>query len=177
MAGSSDQEDAAKKQYGQVSAYNPTVKNRYDNMNLFDYKQMSDAADKYTAAGSNAIKKNTATNVKEAGSGAAAGAQSRGYGGSILEDMIAKAKNKAASGGQSALTQMMLKRLGMVPSMMQTGNQNIFQQAAGGQAADFGNVQNMFNKFGAQNNAISGLDDSTWFDDLLGVGTTVGGFL
>lgn len=177
FAGSSDQEKAAQKSYDQISGYNPTVKNRYNNMNLFGYKDMSGAADKYTKAGEGVIKQQTLENVKDAGKSTAAAGQSRGYGGSILEDMIAKAKTGAAKGGTSALKDLMLKRLGMVPGMMQQDNANKFGQTAGATGVDMSNVQNMFGKFGMQNNAIAGLSDDTWFTDMLALANTAGGFI
>lgn len=177
MSGKSDQEQAAEKQYQQVSHYNPTVANRYNNMNLFGYKDMASAVDKYTKAGEGAIKQQTLEDVNTAGKSTAAAGQSRGYGGSILEDMIAKAKTGAAKGGTSALKDLMLRRLGMQPGMMQQDNANKFTQTAGATGVDMGNVQNMFNKFGMQNNAIAGLSDDTWFTDLLALGNTAAQFI
>lgn len=172
--GASDQEKAAEKNYNQVSAYNPTVKNRYDGMQLFGYDKMKTAVDDYTKAGSKVIKQNTADNVKEAGASTAAAGQSRGYGGSILEDMVAKAKNKSATGGTSALRDLMLKRMQMQPGMMQQDNANQFAKTGGAQGVDFQNVQNMFSKFGMQGNALQGLDDGGWLTDTMAVLNTAG---
>lgn len=172
--GASDQEKAAEKTYNQVSAYNPTVKNRYDKMNLFGYDKMKAAVDDYTKAGSKAIKQNTADNVKEAGASTAAAGQSRGYGGSILEDMIAKAKNKSATSGTSALRDLMLKRIQMQPGLMQQDNANQFTRVGGAQGVDFQNVANMFSKFGMQGNALQGLDDGGWLTDAMAILNTAG---
>lgn len=173
-AGSSDQEAAAKKQYNQVSQYNPTVENRYNNAKLFGAKDMFGKVDEYTKMGEDVIKKDTAGKVKDAGQSTAAAGQSRGYGGSILEDMIAKSKSKANEGGTSALQQLMLKRLGMAPGIMGQANQTELGRLGGATGVDMGNAQNMFNKFAQQMGAIGGLSDDTWLDDLMGGLNTAG---
>lgn len=175
--GSSDQEKAAEKQYNQIGAYNPTARNRYDKMNLFRYPDMAKSLDKYTTKAGDKIKGDTATNVNEAGKATAASGQSRGFGGSILQDMITKARTQQAAGGTNALKDLMLKRLSMEPGLMQMDNSNQFAQTGGAQGVDMQNIINMFTKFGAQGNAMAGLDNDTWFDDALAIGNTVGGFI
>lgn len=177
FGGQSDQEKAAEKQYNQIGAFNPTVKNRYDKMNLFRYPEMAKSVDKYTKAGENAIKTDTATNVAEAGKSTAASGQSRGFGGSILQDMISKAKTQQSAGGTNALRDLMLKRLSMEPGLMQQDNANQFAQVGGASGIDMQNIMNMFRKFGSQQGAMAGLDNGTWFDDLLAVGNTAAQFI
>lgn len=172
--GASDQEKAASNIYHNINTYNPTVRNRYDEANLFGYDKMKAAVDNYTNANKNLIKKNTAENVKEAATSAAAAGQSRGYGGSILEDMIAKAKNKQSAMGTSALNDLLLKRLQMQPGLMQQDNSNQLAKIGGAQSVDFQNVQNMFNKFGLQNNALKGLDNGGWLTDAMAILNTSG---
>lgn len=172
--GASDQEKASSNLYHKINTYNPTARNRYDEANLIGFDKMKAAVDNYTNTNKNLIKKNTAENVKEAATAAASAGQSRGYGGSILEDMIAKAKNKQSTIGTSALNDLMLKRLQMIPGMMQQDNSNQLAKIGGAQGVDFQNIQNMFNKFGLQNNAIQGLDNGGWLTDAMAILNTSG---
>jgi len=178
MGGQSDQEKAAQNQYNQVSGFNPNVKNRFDNFNLpYDPKSLVGSFNHATSAGVNTIKRNTKSKVNAAGKSAAAGLQSRGYGGSVLEDAISKARAKESEGGTKSITSLLTSRLGQLPGVLSSANQQSTIVPRLGQQTDFQNIANMFNKFGLQGNAIQGLSDNTWLDDALAVGNTAGQFL
>lgn len=178
MGGQSDQEKAAEKQYNQVSSFNPTVRNRFANMRLpYAPGGMLPEYNKATASGMRDIQKQTGTNVKQAQKSTAAGLQSRGMGGSILEDAIGKARAQEAEGGTNAIRKFMTSRLSGIPNIMNLANQTQMGLTGKQQGVDFQNIANMFNKFGAQGAALGGLSDDTWLDDTLAVGNTVGNFI
>lgn len=179
MSGQSDQEKASGKLYSQVSGYNPKVKNRYDNPNAlpFSGNRMITAFNNATNKGVKDLKRSTTENVNRAQKSTTAGLQSRGYGGSILEDAIAKARAEASGQGTNAIRSLMTNRLNQLPGLMQQGNLNQLAMLSGATGVDFGNVKNMFNKFGMEGGAIQGLSDDTWLDDLLAVANTAGGFV
>lgn len=178
FGGESDQEAASKKQYEQISRFNPTVQNRFNNLNLpFSPAGMLPAFNRATEAGVRDIGKQTGSNVKRAQKSTAAGLQSRGYGGSILEDAIAKARSSESEKGTNAIRSLLTSRMAQIPGIMNQANRTQLALTQGAQGADFQNIANMFNKFGAQGAAIGGLSDDTWFDDLLAVGNTAGQFI
>lgn len=175
--GSSDQEKAANKLNTDVAGINPTVRNRYDTFKLPNTTgDMMAAADRSTKRGISSLKKQTATNVKTAAGDTAKGAQSRGYGGAILEDMIAKARSRTSGQGTNAMQDLLTKRGQMDPQLMQMGNQNAMQLLAGGQGVDLQNMNNLFQKYGLQGNIVGMLKDDTWFDDVLAIGNMASGF-
>jgi len=178
MGGESEQEKAAKRQYQQVSAFDPRVRNRFEGLNLpFAPESLLPAFKKGTTSGVRDLRKQTGTNVKQAQKSTAAGLQSRGFGGSILEDAIAKARARESETGTNAIQRFLTSRLGQEPGVMDLANRTQLGLTGAQQNVDFSNIANMFNKFGAQMGAIGGLSDDTLLDDLLALGNTAGGFI
>ena len=156
MAGKSDQEKAAERQYSTVSKFNPTARNRFEGMQLpFDPKSFGAMFDRGTGAGAQLLKKQTKQDVGAATKATTAGLQSRGAGGSVLQDAIAKARAGVSAGGTNALQKFMVNRLGQKPQVLAGANQ---QSLAIPQLA--------------QGESIGMLGDDTWLDDVLAVGNT-----
>jgi hypothetical protein len=179
MGGKSDQEKASEQLFGQISGFDPRVKNRFDDPNLlaFDPKSMVRKFQQGTQSGIDQLKRATGENVKTAQKSTAAGLQSRGLGGSILEDAIAKSRAKASGQGTSAINDLLVKSQQLLPGVMNQANRTSLGVAQGAQGADFQNIMNMFRKFGAQGGALGGLDDSTLFTDILDIGKTAASFI
>jgi len=178
MGGKSDQEKASEKQYADISKFNPTVQNRFEG-NVLPHAPNSflPAFNQATQAGVKDLGRQTGKNIKTAQKSTTAGMQSRGYGGSILQDAIAKARAGESETGTNAIKNLLTQRLGMLPGVMGAANQQQMGLLGAQQGVDFGNIQNMFNKFGAKGGAIQGLSDDTWLDSLLAVGNTAAGFV
>lgn len=168
MGGKSDQEKASENLYSDISNINPEVNNRFNNF-VYPYsgKQRENAFNKATDKSVKTLKQINQENTAKSGQAAASNYQSRGLGGSILQDAIAKARAKESAGGTSAITKLMTNRLNQLPGLMSTGNKEAFNLTGAQQNVDLQNLMNMFSKFGAQQGAIGGLDSGTWFDDLL----------
>lgn len=179
MGGQSDQEKAAERQYQEISRFNPNVRNRFDQPGLLphDPGSLLPAHRRATEKGVRTLGSQTDKNIKTAQKSVTAGGQSRGLGGSILEDAVAKARAKESEGGTSAINKFLTNRLGQESNVMNQANQTQLALTGGAQGADFENIMNMFRKFGAQGGAISGLDDSTFLTDLLAVANTAGNFV
>jgi len=176
MTGKSDRENASEGLFSQIKGFNPSVKNRFDQPGVIPYNPNSfvPAFNRATDKGIADLTKQIDTNVKTAQKSATAGLQSRGLGGSILEDMIAKQRATAQEGGTNAIQRFLTSRQGQLPGVMNLANQTGLNLAQGQQGADFQNILNFFQKFGLLGGAAGGLSDDTTLDDIFAILNTAG---
>ena len=174
MVGNSSKEQASKGLYGDISGFDPNVKNRFDNAGVLPFNPSSlvPAFNRATDKGVSTLKRMSGENVKTAQQSTTAGLQSRGYGGSILEDAIAKSRARTSGQGTNAIQQFLTNRAGQLPGVMNQANQTGLRLTGAQQGVDFQNILNMFRKFGSQQGSIKGLSDTTTFDDILALGKT-----
>jgi hypothetical protein len=174
MGTTSPAERQQQKLYRQFQGFNPQAANRFANLQLpYSGENMIGELNRYTDLSRGQLTKQIGSDINQAGSGVGSALSSRGYGGSILSDAISGARERAASSGQNALTNLMAQRLSLLPSIMQNANQNQLAITYGAQNADFGNIANMFKKYGMQSDLINqAFDTSSTFDDILGVANT-----
>lgn len=176
MGGKSDQEKASEKLYGEVSGFNPTAANRFDQPGVvpFGGRELVSEFKKGTKAGVGTLRRATDENVKTAAKSTTAGLQSRGAGGSILEDAVAKSKAKASGQGTTAINDLLAKSQQMLPGVMNQANKTGLALTGAQQGVDMQNIMNMFQKFASSQGAIGGLDADTTLDDILGIANTAG---
>ena len=179
MAGKSDQEEAAEGLYGEIGGVNPNVENRWKGYrNPYGFgdveKKVNDTYSNYE----DMINRDTSEEIAKQQGGAASSLASRGItGGSILTDTqsgIASDINKSKT---NALSNLGAKKSGMLSSLMEYFNNLKMGQTQAATNVDFGNMANLFQKYGLKGGALGGLSDDTWLDDILGVGNTVGNLI
>jgi|GEM_PF-1989911 len=171
MSGQSKQEKAAEKLYGEIGGINPYIQNRFNNYkNPYEYGDISGKIDDVYGGYEDIINRSTAEQIAKQQSGAASSLASRGItGGSVLTDTqsgIASNINKEKS---NALSQLGIGKAGQLGDLMQYFNQMKMAQTKAASDVDFGNMSNLFQKFGLKMGALGGLDDDTWLDDLFGI--------
>ena len=178
MAGKSDQEEQAEKLYGEIGGLNPNVENRWNGyQNPYGFgdveKKVNDTYSNYE----DMINRDTSEEIAKQQGGAASSLASRGItGGSILTDTqsgIASDLNKSKT---NALSNLGAKKSGMLSSLMEYFNNLKMGQTQAATNVDFGNMSNLFQKYGLKGGALGGLDSDTWLDDLF-AGLNVGGNL
>jgi hypothetical protein len=179
MGGKSDQEKAAEGLFGEISQFDPRVKNRFDQPGAVPFRpsEFLPQFDVATEKGVGTLRRQTEKNVKTAAKGTTAGAQSRGLGGSILEDAVAKARARESEGGTSAINRFLTSRAGQRTGAMSEAQRAGMQLTGAQQAVDLQDIMNMFQKFGLKGTALQGLDPDTWFDDILAIGNVVAEFI
>lgn len=188
FSGPSDQEKAAENLYNEVGRTNTTVKNRFDNYeNPYGFEKISSQVDDIFGGYEDMIKRETSDRIDEQQQGAASSMASRGItGGSVVSDTQSKIATDINRGTSNALANLGVKKSSMLSDLMQYFNALNLNKTKLASDVDFGNVGNIFTKLGLKSNAVGGLDDDTWLDDLFaglnaagnlakGVGSIVGG--
>jgi len=176
FAGPSDQEKAAEGLYNEVGGINATVKNRFDNyQNPYGFEDMSKKVEETFGGMENKINRETADQVAEQQQGVASSMASRGItGGSILSDTQSKVASDINRSKTNALANLGIGKSSALNSLMEYFNNMKFGTTKAASDVDFGNMANIFQKYGLKTNALGGLNDDTWFDDFLGVLNTAG---
>jgi len=176
FTGPSDQEKASQTLYEETNSLNPNVKNRFENYkDPFDFGKISGQVEDTFGGYEDIINRDTAEQISQQQSGAAQSMASRGItGGSALSDTQAGIAGKVNKGKANALANLGIGKSSMMTDLMKYFNQLKFgtEQAATG--VDFGNMDNLFRKFGLKGGAISGLSDDTTMDDILAGFNTAG---
>lgn len=179
MGGDSEQEKASKGLFGQISGFNPTARNRFDQPGVLPHSPSSFLPTHRTAtkSGVGDLRRQTGENVKTAQKSVTAGGQSRGLGGSVLEDAIAKSRATASGQGTNAIRKFLTSRKGQETGVMDVANKTGLALTGAQQGVDFQNILNMFQKFNSMGGAIGGLDDDTFLDDLMAGLNTASNFV
>ena len=169
MAGKSPREKAAEELYKELSSFNPNVRNRFDTpYTPFSYEQMYSNLKDIFGNYRGMIDRDTAEQIANEQQKAAESFASRGItGGSILTDTQAKlgsALNRAKINALSNLANMEATSVG---DLQKYFNQLDFINRQAAQNVDLANVQNRFNLYGLRGNAMQGLDNTTWLDDVI----------
>ena len=171
MSGKSPQEEAAERFYNEVGGLKTDVKNRFDNYeNPYGFEDISGKIDDVYGGYEDIINRDTAEQIAKQQTGAASSMASRGItGGSILTDTQSKIGSDINKTKTNALSQLGIGKAGQLGDLMQYFNQMKFGTTKAASDVDFGNIANMFKKYGLKGDAISGLEDDTWLDDILGI--------
>lgn len=188
FAGPSDQEKAAEGLYNELGGVNSSVRNRFNSYSSpYSFEKMSSNVDDIFGGYEDMINRETKDLTDEQQKGAASSMASRGItGGSVLTDTQSKVASDINKSKTNALANLGVKKSGVLSDLMQYFNNMDFAKTRAASDVDFGNVGNMFTKYGLRTNALGGLSDDTWLDDLFagmnaagnlakGVGAIVGG--
>ena len=167
----SPQEKAAREFYNEVGGLKTDVKNRFDNYeNPYGFEDISGKIDDVYGGYEDIINRDTAEQIAKQQTGAASSMASRGItGGSILTDTQSKIGSDINKTKTNALSQLGIGKAGQLGDLMQYFNQMKFGTTKAASDVDFGNMANLFKKFGLKGGAIGGLGDDTWLDDILGI--------
>ena len=168
MTGESEQEKASKGLFASIKGFDPKAKNRFLQPGVLPHKPSSflPAFRGATKSGVKDLSRQTDKNIKTAQKSTTAGFQSRGLGGSVLEDAIAKARAGESETGTSAIRKFLTSRKGQETGVMSAANRQGMALTGAQQGVDFQNIMNMFQKFSGLQGAIGGLDPDTFLDDL-----------
>lgn len=182
MAGQSDQEKETKKQLGaqktfqaDVTSGKYNVANPFDNyQSPFDYQAISDNLDKIYSGQTDLINKSTADAVAEGKKGAVSSLASRGItGGSAVDTALSGVASDINKSKNDALTKLGVDKAGAYADLMKYFNNEDYRKALSEANINFQNVQNVLGGLtGSQRlsaNLLSGLDNTTWLDDALGL--------
>lgn len=168
FAGESDQAKAADQQYREIGGINPTVNNRFDNYsNAYGYGDINKQVNDTYGIAEDQINKNIADSTAKAQSGAASNLASRGItSGSIINDTQSKIASDMGKSKSNAIANLGISKSGALADLMKYFNALKLNTTGSAQNVDQQNLQNLFAKFGLKNQAIGGLDNGTWLDDL-----------
>ena len=169
--GESNRDTAANQMNTTLGNLNTSVTNRFDKMNPeFGYDAMSKKMNEAYGYGENAINTNANEDIASSNASTAARLASQGItGGSILNDSVSGNANNINKQRFSSLQDLFGKRAQSDVGIMDTANNNIFRNTQSAQNVDFGNMSNMFQKYGLQMGNIGNLDSTTGLDDAFGV--------
>lgn len=166
MSGTSDREQKSSDLYNRIGS----MPNRFENYKTpYSGEEQIGKINQYTDLGGQILSRQGAENVAKAGSGAAASMQSRGYGGSILQDAVSGAREKSSASTNNALQELQAHRLSLLPGIMASANQNQLAITQGAQNADY-------SKFGSLASLLGEFSGSSTLDDVL-AGLRTGGNL
>lgn len=179
MTGKSDQEKASEGLFSSIKGFDPTAKNRFTQPGVLPHKPSSllNTFRGATKSGVKDLSRQTDKNVKTAQKSTTAGLGSRGFGGSILEDAVAKSRSTASGQGTNAIRKFITDRKGQETGVKALANKQGLQLTGAQQGVDFQNILNMFQKFGSLGSAIGGLDDDTFLDELFAGLNTASNFV
>lgn len=177
--GKSDKSKAAEELYKEIGKINSNVNNRFDNFKFeSSTKDILNAVNTAFNSQINDVNANTKQNIATAKSGIGKSLRSRGLtSGSMFDEIVGAAGNDAMTQGAGIISQLRSAKLGAVPGILQSGNQNQLSLTRLAQGADQQNFNNLLAKFGIKAGAVEGLDDSTMFDDILSILTTGSNFI
>lgn len=192
MAGQSDREKEAQEQQkrlnemlSSIQGQNFQVQNLFqDYKDPFGYTDMKTQLDQMLSSGKADINRETAENIANYQKGVSGRYASQGIGGPMLEEAIREGRSKLAKDKLSALSQLTQFGAGKNIDLMNIGNQNKFRNTGASQNVLGQNINNLFQKYGLMGGTmgqmqgnLQNFDDTTWFDDLLGVLNTASGFI
>ena len=179
MTGESERETASKGLFSSIKGFDPTVENRFTKPDVLPHKPSTFLSTfrGATKAGVKDLSRQTDKNIKTAQKSTTAGAQSRGLGGSVLEDAIAKSRAKASGQGTNAIQRFLTSRKGQETGVKESANKQGLALAGAQTGVDFKNIMAMFQKFNSLGGAIGGLDDDTFLDDLFAGLNTASNFV
>ena len=192
MAGQSDREKEAQEQQkrlnemlSSIQGQNFQVQNLFqDYKDPFGYTDMKTQLDQMLSSGKADINRETAENIANYQKGVSGRYASQGIGGPMLEEAIKEGRSKLAKDKLSALSQLTQFGAGKNIDLMNIGNQNKFRSTGASQNVLGQNINNLFQKYGLMGGTmgqmqgnLQNFDDTTGFDDLLGVLNTASGFI
>lgn len=182
MGGVSDQEKAAKQQLNQQKSFQNdlqsgkfNINNPFDNFqSKFGYNEISKSINDIFSGQADIINRDTADAIANAQSGAVSSLASRGItGGSAVDTVksgIAADVNKSKT---NALTKLGIGKAGALTDLMKYINQLDFGTKRAGVNVDLANQGNLLgglqSSFRNQAGLLSGLDDTTFWDDAFGI--------
>lgn len=168
MAGKSSQEKAAEQFYNEVGGLKTDVRNRWDNYeDPFGFNKMESKIGDVFSGYEDIINRDTAEEIATQQGNTASAMASRGIlGGSVLSDTQSDVANKLNKGKMNALSQLGIGKSSALSDLMQYFNQLGFAKTKAATDVDFGNIGNLFKKYGLKGSAIGGLDDTTAWDDI-----------
>ena len=177
--GPSDQEKAAKNTYNEIGRINPNVKNRFDNYeNPYGFEDIEKNVNDTYGGYEDIINRNTTEQIAKQQGGAASSLASRGItGGSILTDTQSGIASEINKGKMDALSTLGSNKANTLSGLMEYFNNMKLGTTKAASDVDFGNIANLFRKYGLKGSALGGLSDDTWLDDVLGIGNTVGNLI
>jgi hypothetical protein len=191
--GESDQSKAIKDQNEELSGFqkelkglNVKTKNRFDNYDTpFGYDDISRILEALEKQGITDVNQIADQQIQQGQSDTAARMASQGVtGGSVLNTATNAVRNPVNTQRFRTVSDLKGQTQRGKMGAMDMENRNKFMTTSAGQNVDFANMDNLFKKFGLRSNiygqqmqGASMLDPTTWFDDVLAVGNTVGGFV
>lgn len=175
--GDSPREQETQQLLNEMKRFNPNVENLFSSYEQpFSTQDILKATDAYTKKGVGTVRKNTATQVNKAAKNVGKRFAGAGVGkGSIFEDAVAGAENKARTANAGVIDNLLMKQLSLVPGILEQGNKDKFAITSANQRVKFGNKSNQFNKFGGLSGLTQMLPDDTDFDSILEILNTAGG--
>lgn len=191
--GESDQSRAIKDQNRELGGFqrelkglDVNVKNRFDNYQTpFGYQDVAKILESLEKQGITDINQIADQQIQQGQQDTASRMASQGVtGGSVL--------NTATNAVRNPVNTNRFRTVNDLKGMTQRGkmgamdmeNRNKFMTTSAAQNIDLANMDSLFKKFGLRSNVYgqqmqgaSMLDPTTWFDDALAIGNTVGNFL
>lgn len=177
--GESTQQKASSDIYRDIGNINANVPNLFSGYNdPYSVESILGAADKYTDTAVGNIRKGIKSDINTAGSRVGSRFAGQGVtGGAILEDALSRSENNIRKIGQGNIESLQESRLALTPDILNQGNQSAFRNRSAEQSVAFQKLRALFDKIGLRMGAAQGLDNDTWFDDLLSIANTAGGFV
>jgi hypothetical protein len=174
--GGSDRENKAQGLYNDLGNMN-TSSNVFSNFSYpYSSGQQMSNLNSATTLGSQALSTQGATDVASARTAAGKSGLSRGYGGSVLTDMVKGAGEKTSANTTSALRKLQSDKLNTQSNIMTSANSQALGLASAKENEQQSNIKNLSGKYSGQEGLLSAYSGDNWFDDVLGVANTVSGF-
>lgn len=174
--GKSDRQTASDDIFSEIGNVNADIPNLFENyQDPNSTNSILGSLDKFTDKAVGNVRKGVASDINRSGSRVGSRLAGRGItGGAILEDTLAGSENRIRKGGKDTIEGLYENRLGQTAGVLERGNDRAFRATSADQSTRFAKLRALFEKLGLKQGAIGGLDDDTFFDDLLAVGNTVG---
>lgn len=174
--GSSDEETATKKQLSSLTNLQNALSsgdytNRFDNYQYdFDYSDISNTLNDVYGGYEDQINKSTNKETAEQQQGAASSLASRGItGGSVLSDTQSKIASNLNESKSNALSSLATNKASDLAGLQETFNNLGLQTTQAAQNVDSNALASLLSTYGISSSLINGLDDTTGWDDALGL--------
>lgn len=131
-------------------------------------EEMLKSVDASGKAATDLIKSNTESDVAKGTKGIAQRFAGRGVSkGSIMDDAINNMQTSQRETGSKSITQILAEIMRIKPGIMQTANTNEFAKTGQEQNFLFNRLNSIFTKNNQRMGAISGMSDSSTFEDIM----------
>lgn len=131
-------------------------------------EEMLKSVDASGKAATDLVKSNTESDVLKGTKGIAQRFAGRGVSkGSIMDDAINNMQTSQRETGSKSINQILAEVMRIKPGVMQQSNQNEFNKTGQEQNFLFNRLNSIFTKNNQRMGAISGMSDSSTFDDIM----------